>query len=191
MEFTDRLHDMESQTTSYALIERGDGILFAGYSDKTMWKNEVNDRLNSHKRGYFLRKGFSDAVMAEENILEPIYTDNSGRRVPSMPREKAREKIYNSSLSIAGFRYKEGTSKEERKKAFDRVASIFFATSKNPDFNSAGCPRYEFCIIKSGADRIIYNNNNPEKQISILSVLSKLKGLKEQQPSTGLGGEGR
>ena len=148
--------DLKSGYSTYMLEYYKDKIRFSAYTgDTAIGANEQGLRVNAYQRGYFLRKGFSDAVInADPNILTPIYRDNEDKEVFPKSVTEAIKQIYESKLNISGFRFNKNATDAQKEEAFGKLINRFVFASRNLDFDS---DKNLFFVMK-GQARVIYNN---------------------------------
>lgn len=167
--------DLKSGYSTYGLRCDDKEINFFAYTGETALGDDK--QLNSYHRGYFLRKGFSDAILnADPSIMKPIYKDNAGNEVSIQSTKEAVALIYDNKLNISGFRFEEGITKEQKEEAFAAVINSFVQTSKNLDFSS----EKNLFMVNGNHSRVIYNNGGHQStQIKGADVQERL-GLKTQ-----------
>ena len=189
-------HSEQPNTETISLVnmdhlQRGDGapdeISFSAVDDKSLnegsspySENEAlrdNAARCAERSGYFLRKGFSDAIKnADESVVTPIYIDNEGKRIKeTLTKDEALEKISEGKLSIKGFKYNKDAPAEQRAKAFENILRTFVATSNNHDF-ATGNVIFRACTGGCEKDfkTCAYNNKNPEKEMEAGEVMHEL-----------------
>jgi hypothetical protein len=185
MEFTDKLQDLEPETTHYGIMGDDRGIDFLAYTDKTAVDADPNKKgepaerakMNAYVNGYFLRKGFSKSIDFNNVGMYPEFVDQNGRDVNDWKQEEVMDQIYDGKLALEGFKYMPNMPTEEKEKAFKNIISEFVHTSLNNDFipSEKGQMRnYEF-HIQNNAQRIIYNNKNPQQKFDYSQIMSKVK----------------
>ena len=153
--------DLKPGHTTYVLQYGEEEIRFFAYNgNAAIMADEQGQRSNGYQSGYFLRKGFSDAVCnANPEIMAPIYVDNEGKEVQLPSVDEAIDQIYSSKLSIAGFRFNENVTKAQKEQAFGKVVNSFVSTSKNADFSSDE----NLFWVTANCSRVIYNNGGDNR----------------------------
>lgn len=168
--------DLKSGFSTYVLQNSGRKIDFFAYTgDTAINADERGQSINAHHRGYFLRKGFSDAIReADPNVIEPIYKDNNNKEVHPLSVDVALQLIYENKLNITGFAFKEGVTQEQKDEAFGNVINSFVSASRNLDFSS----EKNLFIVQGNCSEVIYNNGGSQKmKIDGADVQEKI-GLK-------------
>lgn len=170
--------DLKSGFSSYVLQGNTTEIVFSAYNGDTAFgADKKGQNLNAYHRGYFLRKGFSDAIYTSDpNILVPIYKDDENNDVYPESKSEAVRLIYAGKLNISGFRFVENATNEQKEEAFAKVINCFVSASTNLDFSS----EKNLFFISGNYSRISYNNGgNPAIKIRGVDIQEKL-GLKTQ-----------
>lgn len=171
--------DLKAGYRTFLLGKQDDRIDFFAYTgDTAINANEQGLKTNAYLRGYFLRKGFSNAVRnADPNIMEPIYKDNENRDVSVSSVDEALDLIYSSKLNISGFKFKKGLTDEQKEQAFGKVIDSFVSASKNLDFSSE---KNLFIVQGSFLPQVAYNNGGSQNmEITGVDVQERL-GLDTQ-----------
>ena len=191
MEFQNKLTDYEKNTITYFIgtenFADGDEIKFLSYKDSTMDKTgshaAFNTKENALLGGYFLRKGFIDAVMsADESVLSPMYITTNGKPAYPKSKDEAVSLIYQNKLSIEGFRYNPKTTHQQKLNAFKKIVTHFIAASKNPDFENNYLNKHQFAIFNADTlSRVVYNTKNPENYIYEDEIKERL-GIESSTP---------
>ena len=182
MQFTDKLTEMEADTTTFTLKNEADRIDFGSYTDRSYLDADPNKPGDSAKRaetnarqgGYFLRKGFWDAIKrADSGVISPEYIDWKG--LPATPNPKdAIRLIKSDKLSIRGFTYNPNATEQLKRAVYEDIVDDFIKTSLNQDFVCARVAQhYQFCIF-NGKNKVIYNNSNPKEHLSMTDIEMKL-----------------
>lgn len=169
-------NDLKPGYSTFALKEVGDRVDFYAYTGGTAINaDEQGMKLNAHLRGYFLRKGFSDAILgADPNVLTPVYRDNENKSVSPSSVDEALKLIYDGKLNITGFKFNKAATQEQKEQAFGKLINTFVETSKNQDFNGDK----NLFFVLGNFSRVIYSNGGASNmQISGPDVQEKL-GLK-------------
>lgn len=140
--------DLESNTQTFLLRANKDKISFLAYdNDTAIGADEKGKRDNREQGNRFLRKGFSDAIKyADESIITPMYIGMDGKSVEGLSKDKALNMIYESELSIAGFKFNPEATEEQKKQAFRTVMESFVNTSNNLDYSDNKTTRSLFWI---------------------------------------------
>lgn len=165
--------DLKSGYSTYVLQHDSENISFFAYTgDTAVCSNERALELNAYNRGYFLRKGFSEAICkADPNVIVPVYKDNENKDVFPKSVEEAVRGIYDGELNVSGFRFVEGASETQKEEAFGQLINSFVSTSKNLDFSS----EKNLFVVQGNCRQVVYNNGGSEKmKISGVDVQEKL-----------------
>ena len=163
--------DLKSGYSTYVLQVGREEIKFFAYTgDTAIGASEQGQKLNAYKRGYFLRKGFSDAILeADPNVLVPLYKDNENRDVFPKTKEEAVDLIYNSKINISGFRFVDGATDKQKQEALGKLIDRFVFTSKNSDFESDK----NLFFVSANSLQVRYNNGGDQNM--------KIKGVDIQE----------
>jgi hypothetical protein len=182
MQFTDKLTEIEADTTTFTLKNEADRIDFGSYTDRSYLDADPNKPGDSAKRaetnarqgGYFLRKGFWDAIKrADGGVISPEYIDWKGLPATPSPKE-VMGLIRSGELSISGFTYNPNATEQLKRAAYEDIVKDFIKTSQNQDFVGDRVARhYQFCIF-SGKNKVIYSNSNPKEHLSMTDIKMKL-----------------
>ena len=165
--------DLKSGYSTYVLQHDSENISFFAYTgDTAVCANEKGLELNAYNRGYFLRKGFSEAICkADPNVIVPVYKDNQNNDVIPISTKEAVRMIYEGKLNISGFKFVEGATDSQKEEAFGLLINSFVSTSKNLDFSS----EKNLFVVQGNCHQIVYNNGGSEKmKISGVDVQEKL-----------------
>ena len=167
------IDELKDGQTSYFLHELNGTIrLWVSTEDKNI-SDAQEKRLAAHKRGYFLRKGFSEAIRhIDPDVVQPIYTDMNDQEVYPKSTDEALDQIYHGDgLNISGFRFKETATKAQKEEAYGKIIDCFVSTSKNPDLRNENNLFY----VWNGVKTVGYNNGgDSKKDIKGVDIQEKL-----------------
>ena len=117
--------DLKSGYSTYVLQHDSENISFFAYTgDTAVCSNERALELNAYNRGYFLRKGFSEAICkADPNVIVPVYKDNQNNDVIPISTKEAVRMIYEGKLNISGFKFVEGATDSQKEEVINKCMS--------------------------------------------------------------------
>lgn len=164
--------DLKPGFSTYLLNRQQDGVDFVAYTGSTATgATKEGIRENAMQRGYFLRKGFSDAIDIDPDVMTPVYMDNDGNEVHPKTKDEAISLIYSSRLNISGFKFNKDATEEQKEKAFVSLVNRFVNASKNLDFSS----ETNLFMIHANQRRVGYHNGGSQDiQIDGADVQEKL-----------------
>lgn len=168
--------DLKPGYSTFVLQKHNDNIKFFAYKGENAVKaTKQGIENNDYLQAYFLRKGFSDAILdADPNVLEPSYKDREYNDVHPKTKEEAISQIYKNELNISGFKFKENATDEQKEEAFGKLINCFVSTSKNLDFSSDK----NLFMVQGNGREVIYNHGGSKSmQIDGVDVQEKM-GLK-------------
>ena len=179
MQYINRTNeDLTAGYSTYLLQKTSIGIGFYAYTGNTaIGANKQGQEINSYHRGYFLRKGFSEAINdSDPNVIVPVYKDNENNDVRPLSNDEALNLIYGGKLNISGFEFVDGATQEQKEEAFGKLIDYFVLASKNLDFSSDK----NLFIVQGNFHEVAYNNGGSENmKIRGVDVQEKL-GLNTQ-----------
>ncbi len=169
--------DLKPENTTFLLAKRTDEVVFTAYTGRTaVGAGEEGVQINADIRGYFLRKGFSDALV-DSDVIEPIFKTNDGKDANPASLSEARNLVYDSKLNISGFKFKENATEEQKEEAFGKLVNHFVSTSKNLDLSSDK----NLFVVQNDSREVAYNNGGSKSmRISGPDVQEKL-GMKTEE----------
>ncbi len=162
MQYLDKLgDDLKPGYSTYVLNYNSDKISFFAYTGNTAISADKQcQQINDSMRGYFLRKGFSDAITAANpNVVTPMYRDNEGKEVHLRSSAEAKKLIYEGKINICGFSFAKDATDAQKEEAFGKIINTFVSASKNLDFSS----EQNLFVVNGKFSRVIYNNGGSEK----------------------------
>ncbi len=174
--------DLQSGNTTYVMQHFGTGVKFFAYTGDTALGVDKNGlRHNAQIRGYFLRKGFIDAIKeADPNVVTPVYKDNDDNPVFPASKDEAMALIYDDKINISGFQFNPKATEEQKEEAFGKIVNAFVDASKNEDLTSTK----NLFLIQANFSEVYYNHGGSENvKISGVDVQEKLN-LRTQEVMT-------